>query len=271
MGYESSYAPRYLLVPGAVLLVCFAFFGPAEAMLHLYFRHPLAGPLVMVFTGLILLAWGLGLWLLGRPLGLSLPGALPSVGVLILALLLYPSAVSIAIQVGSGGVDPILFEMPNILPALFSTGDQILLRVYHGYIFGLFFPLLYLGLCLPLLMAVSSFERVDMALRLFVAWLGVGALGVTLQDWLYFASHPEYSLVVGNRYGVYFTHWAGFIPTVYALAYLWGAVWVGLAGRHHAGHTGQKGFLVILTILSLAALGLTLSKPLWMGLLWGTP
>lgn len=252
---------RDLLLPGLVVLGTFLLYGPAEAMIH---ATPLSGtalPLYALFTATLFLLAGRGLLRMKRALGP--PRALLALSVALLAVsaVLYLWAFDLALGNVQGQGNPVLLTLPNPVPGLLTVGPEFKLATYHAVIFGGFFPLLYWALALPLLGA-TGVPRAATLLRLFVAWLGWGGLGLTYQDWFYFVSHPTQSLVPGGRYGVYFTHWLGPVPTLYLAAHIWGLALLGLATP---SRPALKRAGLWIALFAASGVVLTLAKPLWAG------
>lgn len=247
---------RTLFLPGLFALGCFLLYGPAEAMLLSARLRPWALPLYAGFSAALFLLWGIGFLTLrrsvasGRYLLALLAGAA--------AVTAYVQAFLLALGNVEGRGDPTLLSLANPAPDLLTVGPALEIKIYHAVIFGLFFPLLYFSL------ALLGGPGVGTGLRLLVAWLGWGALGLTYQDWFYFVAHPTQSLVPGGRYGVYFDHWIGPVPTLYLAAHLWGLALLGLAAWRSQSDVRRAAWG-----LSLAAgsgVVLTLAKPLWAGL-----
>jgi hypothetical protein len=242
-----------------VVLGCFLLYGPAEAMLNFSRESAAAWVPYVAFSAALFLLWGWGLLRMGatrapsrRLLSAGIPFAL--------ALPLYFwTVVLVKVQ-----ANPVFLTLPNPAPGILAVGPEFKLVTYHVAIFGLFFPLLYGALALPLFRGVEMGAR-ERLLRLFVAWLGWGSLGLTYQDWFYFVAHPTEDLVPGGRYGVYFDHWLGPLPTVYLLAHLWALGMLRLAwrGTRTAPRLGRAWAVVGLFAVTGAAL--TLVKPLWAG------
>ncbi len=251
--------PALLLFPGLVVLGSFLLYGPAEAMVHAIPVSGAAWPLYALFTAALFLLAGWGLLRMKRALGP--PRALLALSIALLAAsaVLYLWAFDLALGNVQGRGNPVLFTLPNPVPGLLTVGPEFKLATYHAVIFGGFFPLLYWALALPLLGMPRAF------LRLFVAWLGWGALGLTYQDWFYFVAHPAQSLVQGGRYGVYFSHWLGPVPTFYAVAHLWAFGMFWLAWRGSPAAPALKGAWSRVGLLAASGVALTLAKPLWAG------
>lgn len=256
-------SPLLFLAPGLVVLGCFLLYGPAEAMLHVAPVSPLSLGLYGLFSGALLLLWTWGLRHMVRALA---PGRLPvllSLALLALSLPLYLRAFDLALGNTLGRGNPMLLSIPNPAPDLLTVGPELRLATYHVVIFGTFFPLLYWGLALPLFARAA--RRAGLLLRLFAAWLGWGALGLTYQDWFYFVAHPERDLVPGGRYGVYFTHWLGPVPTFYLVAHLWGFALLWLAWRGSPARTELRRAWAWVGLLAAGGVALTLAKPAWAG------
>lgn len=251
--------PALWLTPGFVLLGCFLLYGPAEAMLNFSRESAAAWVPYAAFSAALFLLWGWGLLRMGSDP--SLRGRLLRVGIPhALALPLYLWTVALVkLQ-----ANPVFLSLPNPAPGILAVGPELKLVTYHVAIFGLFFPLLYWALALPLFRGAEMGAR-ERFLRLFVAWLGWGALGLTYQDWFYFVSHPTEDLVPGGRYGVYFTHWLGPVPTFYLAAHLWafGMLWLAWRGTRAAPRLRRTW--VAAGLLAMAGAALTLAKPLWAG------
>lgn len=253
---------RTLLLPGLVVLGCFLLYGPAEAMIHAIPLSGAAALLYSLFTVALFTLAGWGLLRMKRSLGP--PRALLVLSMVLLAasVVLYFRAFDLAFGNVQGRGNPVFLTLPNPAPGLLTVGPEFKLATYHVVIFGGFFPLLYWALAL-LLFGGAEVKR--LFLRLFAAWLGWGALGLTYQDWFYFVAHPTRDLVVGGRYGVYFTHWLGPVPTFYVVAHLWAFLLLWLAWRGTPVAPRLLHTRMFVGLFATVGVVLTLVKPLWAG------
>ncbi|MEM3085714.1 MAG: hypothetical protein QXO51_05205 [Halobacteria archaeon] len=257
-------APALFLLPGLVTLGCFLLYGPAEAMIHASSLSGAALPLYALFTIALFLLAGWGLLRMKRVLEPPRTLLALSIALLAASAVLYLRAFDLAAGNVQGRGNPVFLSIPNPVPGLLTVGPELKLATYHVVIFGEFFPLLYWALALPLLWA-PGVPRLGTGLRLFAAWLGWGALGLAYQDWFYFVAHPTQNLVPGGRYGVYFTHWLGPVPTFYLVAHLWafGMLWLAWRGTRAAPRLGRGWALV--GLFAAGGVALTLAKPAWAG------
>ncbi len=161
---------------------------------------------------------------------------------------------------GSFHLPPI--KIPNFIPWLisFETYSSVIeIDWYHIFIFFIFFPLIGYGFTI---MDYLHFKEKKRTLRMLIMFFGAHILGLMWQDFYTFVSHPFDYLQPGDRYGVYFDQWLGFIPTIYIFANCLGLgiIWFAVSVKSEIKYWEIYKFLIFIGIILTLGLIINTAK-----------